>query len=64
MSKPKLAIVIGSIRPNRFGGHAAQWIEEIARRRTDFGVELIDLKDYPHAAVRGGGFAALCSVEK
>src|SRR6185295_8496945 len=32
MSKPKLAIVIGSIRPNRFGGHAAQWIEEVARR--------------------------------
>src|SRR4029077_18535785 len=29
------------------GGHAAQWIEEIARRRTDFEVELIDLKDYP-----------------
>jgi hypothetical protein len=24
MSKPKLGIVIGSIRPNRFGGHAAQ----------------------------------------
>ena len=47
VSKPKLAIVIGSIRPNRFGGHAAQWIEEIARRRTDFEVELIDLKDYP-----------------
>src|SRR5258708_30549458 len=47
MSEPKLAIVIGSIRPNRFGGHAAQWIEEIARRRTDFEVELIDLKDYP-----------------
>jgi NAD(P)H-dependent FMN reductase len=47
MSKLKLAIVIGSIRPNRFGGHAAQWIEEIARRRGDFEVELIDLKDYP-----------------
>src|SRR6266849_9825480 len=47
MGKPKLAIVIGSIRPNRFGGHAAQWIEEIARRGTDFEVELIDLKDYP-----------------
>ena len=47
MSKLKLAIVIGSIRPNRFGGHAAQWIEEVARRRGDFEVELIDLKDYP-----------------
>jgi NAD(P)H-dependent FMN reductase len=30
MSKLKLAIVIGSIRPNSFGGHAAQWIEEVA----------------------------------
>jgi len=39
--------VIRSIRPNRFGGHAAQWIEEVARRPTDFEVELIDLKDYP-----------------
>jgi NAD(P)H-dependent FMN reductase len=47
MSKLRLAIVIGSIRPNRFGGHAAQWIEEVARRRGDFEVELIDLKDYP-----------------
>ena len=64
MSKQRLAVVIGSIRPNRFGGYAAQWIAEIARRRTDFEVELIDLKDYPNAAVRGGGFAALCSVEK
>lgn len=43
----KEACVIGSIRPNRFGGHAAQWIEEVAQRRGDFEVELIDLKDYP-----------------
>jgi NAD(P)H-dependent FMN reductase len=47
MTKPKLAIIVGSIRPNRFADHAARWIEEIARRRRDFEVELIDLKDYP-----------------
>ena len=47
MSKPKLAIIIGSVRPNRFADHPAQWILEIARRRGDFEVELIDLKDYP-----------------
>ena len=47
MSKPKLAIVIGSIRPNRFAAHAAEWIERIARQRGDFDVELVDLKDYP-----------------
>ena len=47
MGKPKLGIVIGSIRPNRFADHPAQWIEEIARGRGDFDVEVLDLKDYP-----------------
>ena len=47
MGRPKLAIVIGSIRPNRFADHPAQWITEIATRRGDFEVELVDLKDYP-----------------
>src|SRR5580704_13109249 len=47
MSNPKLAIVIGSIKPNRFAAHAAEWIEQIARQRRDFDVELVDLKDYP-----------------
>jgi NAD(P)H-dependent FMN reductase len=47
MSKPKVAVVIGSVRPNRFGGHAAQWIEEMIRRRANFEVELLDLKDFP-----------------
>ena len=32
MSNPKLAVVIGSIRPNRFAAHAAEWIEQIAAR--------------------------------
>ena len=47
MSKPKLAIVVGSIRPNRFADHPAQWITQIASQRGDFEVELVDLKDYP-----------------
>jgi NAD(P)H-dependent FMN reductase len=47
MSKPRLAIVVGSIRPNRFADHAAKWIDEIARQRGDFDVELVDLRDYP-----------------
>ncbi len=47
MSKTRLAVVIGSVRPNRFADHPAQWITEIARKRGDFEVELIDLKDYP-----------------
>lgn len=47
MAKPKLAVIIGSIRPNRFATYPAQWITEIATKRGDFDVELIDLKDYP-----------------
>ena len=47
ISKPKLAVVIGSIRPNRFADHPAQWIAEAARQRGDFDVEVVDLKDYP-----------------
>ena len=39
--RPKLAIIIGSVRVNRFAVHAAQRIEEIARRRADFDVALI-----------------------
>jgi NAD(P)H-dependent FMN reductase len=47
MSKPKLAIVIGSIRPNRFAAHAAEWIEHAAKEGGLFDVQVIDLKDYP-----------------
>ena len=47
MAKPKLAVVIGSLRPNRFADHPAQWIAEIAAQSGKFDVELIDLKDYP-----------------
>src|ERR1700730_18181274 len=47
MGKPKLAVVIGSVRTNRFADHPAQWIAEIATQTGIFDVELIDLKDYP-----------------
>jgi NAD(P)H-dependent FMN reductase len=47
VSKPKIAVIIGSIRPNRFGDKAALWILEHAKARNDFDVELVDLADYP-----------------
>jgi NAD(P)H-dependent FMN reductase len=47
MAKPKLAVVIGSVRPNRFADHPAQWIAELATQSGKFEVEVIDLKDYP-----------------
>lgn len=47
MSKPKIAVVIGSTRENRFGDKAADWIADIARKRGDLDIEVVDLRDYP-----------------
>ena len=47
MTKPRIAVIVGSIRPNRFGDKPAHWIVDLARARGDFDVELVDLADYP-----------------
>lgn len=46
----RIAIIIGSTRPGRKGDVVARWIYEIAQKRTDAEVELVDLKDFnlPH----------------
>ncbi|WP_236951327.1 NADPH-dependent FMN reductase [Ketogulonicigenium robustum] len=46
MSKPKIAIIIGSTRDSRFADKPAQWILEQAQARDDFDAELVDLKDF------------------
>lgn len=46
-TRPHIGIVIGSTRQGRFSERAAVWFHQIARRRTDLSVELIDLRDYP-----------------
>ena len=47
MTKPKIAVIISSIRPTRFGDKPAQWIADHTAARGDVDVELVDLKDYP-----------------
>src|SRR3569623_1570155 len=47
MSKPKIGVIIGSIRPNRQGDKPANWVFEQAKQYGAFDVELVDLKDYP-----------------
>jgi NAD(P)H-dependent FMN reductase len=48
MTKPKIGVIIGSVRPNRQGDKPAAWIAKLARDSGLFGaVELVDLKDYP-----------------
>lgn len=46
MSKPKIALIIGSTRPTRFADKPAQWMLKQAKARTDLDVELVDLRDY------------------
>jgi NAD(P)H-dependent FMN reductase len=47
MAKPKIAIIVGSTRDARFSDHPATWIRDVASRRGDIEVELLDLRDYP-----------------
>ena len=41
----KVAIILGSTRPNRVGLQVATWVFEIARKRSNVSFELIDLED-------------------
>ena len=47
MAKPRIGIIVGSTRPGRFADHPAKWINEIAGKREEFEVELLDLRDWP-----------------
>ena len=42
----KIAIILGSTRPNRNGEAVAKWVYEIAKKRGDADFELIDLKTF------------------
>jgi NAD(P)H-dependent FMN reductase len=46
MSKPKIAVIIGSTRPTRFGDKPGKWIFDHAKAHPEIDVELVDLKDY------------------
>ena len=43
----KILIIIGSTRQNRFSEKPANWIFEEAKKRKEFEVELLDLRNYP-----------------
>jgi len=47
VSTPKIAIILSSTREGRYSEKAARWIAELAARRSDLTVELLDLRDYP-----------------
>jgi NAD(P)H-dependent FMN reductase len=43
----KIAIILGSTRPGRNGLAVANWVQDIASRRSDADFELVDLADFP-----------------
>ena len=46
MTKPRIAIIIGSTRDTRFADKPAQWTLEHAKKRDDMEFELVDLRDF------------------
>ncbi|RIK46802.1 MAG: hypothetical protein DCC58_01920 [Chloroflexi bacterium] len=44
---PTIGVIVGSTRPNRFAGIAADWIAEHLRARDDVLVRVLDLRDFP-----------------
>jgi NAD(P)H-dependent FMN reductase len=42
----RVAIIIGSMRPNRNGEAVAKWVYEIAQKRMDAEFELMDIRDF------------------
>lgn len=46
LPRPHVQIVLGTTRQGRRGEKVARWLFEVARRRADFTVESIDLRDW------------------
>jgi len=47
MNKPKIQVILGSIREGRAGEQVAQWAMEALKDNQNVELELVDLADYP-----------------
>ena len=43
----RIALIVGSTRPNRFADVPARWIEQGSAERSDMTLETLDLRDWP-----------------
>ncbi len=46
VTRPRLAVIVGSVRTDRFGPVPAAWFTEQAREHAAMDVEVVDLADY------------------
>ncbi len=44
--KPRIAVIIGTTRDTRFADKPAAWILDLAKKRADWDVELVDIRDF------------------
>jgi len=47
MSKPRIGIIVSTTRTGRFADKPLAWIHALASARSDWEVEVLDLRDYP-----------------
>jgi len=47
MSNPKIGIIVGTTRPNRFADKPVEWLTSLIGERGDLDFEVVDLRDYP-----------------
>ena len=47
MSKPKIGIILSTVRDGRFADKVAAWLLDLVAARRDLEFELVDLRDYP-----------------
>jgi len=50
---PRVGVIIGTLREGHFGEEHERWIYEIASRRTNLAIELIDLRDHNQPLLDG-----------
>lgn len=50
----RVAVIVGSIRTDRFSPTPSRWITDQATKRDDLAVDLIDLADHDLPVVLGG----------
>lgn len=43
---PKIAVIVGSVRPGRVAREVAEWVHTVAAKRPDAEYELVDIADY------------------
>ena len=63
MTTPNIGLILASTRQNRFGDKPARWILELAGRRADMQVELIDLRDWPLPMFDSPNIPSMAPVE-